>query len=198
MITQKKTAAELMAELNSDPDHLARVKAQEEARQKLLADRAEEASPVLGVLASAGIEVQSIWELSSGEKTYPTAVPVLLEELKKDYPEHVREAILRALATPDARSRWNELVDIFEKNTVNLPPSIRYLAALVLSGAADDTVLDDVIRLINDKRLGFDRVPLLLALVKSKSSKAKMTLLKLRSDPDLGKEVKKMCRLARF
>jgi hypothetical protein len=89
-------------------------------------------------------------------------------------------------------------VDIFERNTVNLSPSIRYLAALALSGAADDDVLDDVIRLISDTRLGFDRAPLLLALVKSKSSKAKMTLLELRSDPDLGKEVKKMRRIARL
>lgn len=198
MTTRKKTAAELMTELNSDPDHLARVKAREEVRQKLLADRAREAAPVLRALASAGVEVRSIWDLSSSEKTYPAAIPVLFEELKKGYPDHVREAILRALATSDARSYWNEMVDIFEHNTVNLSPSLRYLAALALSGAADDAVLDDIIRLISDKRLGFDRAPLLLALVKSKSSKAKMTLLESRSDPDLGKEVKKMRRMARL
>lgn len=192
------TASELMAELNADPEYLARKRANEEAHQKLLAQRKEEAAPVVAALQAAGVDVQSIWDLSDGGKSDPRAIPVLFEQLKKQgYPDHVREGIVRALATPYARERWGELVDIFEHNTANLPPAIRYVAALALSGAADDTALDDVIRLINDKRLGFDRAPLLLALIRSKSPKAKMTLLELRSDPDLGKEIKKMRRLER-
>jgi len=197
MTGRRKTAAELMAELNSDPEYLARKAEKEEARQKLLAQRAKEAAPVVAALRTAGIEVQSIWDLSDGGKAYPEAIPVLFEQLKYDYPDHVREGILRALATPDARGRWDELVGIFEYNTANLSPEIRYVAALALSGAADETVLDDVIRLAQDKRLGFDRVPLLLALVRSKTPKAKMVLLELRDDPDLGKEIKKMRRLER-
>jgi len=197
MTTRRKTAAELMADLSTDADYLAQRQAQEEVRQKLLAQRAKEAAPVAAALRAAGVEVQSIWDLSDGGKSDSRAIPVLFEQLKKDYPDHVREGIVQALATPYARKRWGELVDIFEHNTANLSPAIRYVAAVALSGAADDTVLDDVIRLINDKRLGFDRAPLLLALIGSKSSKAKMTLLELRSDPDLGKEIKKMRRLER-
>lgn len=196
-MSRKKTAAELMAELNSDPDYLVRKREQEESRQKLLAQRAKEAAPVVAALRAAGVEVQSLWDLSNGGRNDPRATNVLFEELKQDYPDHVREGILRALATPDARIRWDELVNIFEHNTANLSPAIRYVAALTLSGAADDTVLDDVIRLAKDERLGFDRAPLLLALIRSKTPKAKMTLLELRDDPDLGKEIKKMRRLER-
>lgn len=191
----RKTAAELMAELNSDPDYKARMQAQEEARQKLLNDRAREAAPVLKALALSGIEMQSIWDLSDGGKSYPEAIPVLFEQLRLEYPDHVREAILRA--TPYARCRWEELVDIFEHNTANLSPEIRYVAALALSCAVDDTVLDDVIRLVKDKRLGLDRVPLLLALKRSKSPKAKVLLLELRGDPDLGRQIKTVRRLER-
>jgi HEAT repeat protein len=197
-MSNKKTAAELMAELNSDPEFLERVRVQEEAHQKRLADRESEAAAVLQALASAGVEVQTIWELSEGGESCPEAIPVLFEQIRLGYPDHVREAILRALATPHARCRWDELVDIFEHNTANLSPDIRYVAALALSGAADDTVLDDLIRLISNTRLGFDRAPLLLALIRSKSPRAKMALLELRSDPDLGKEIKKMRRLERI
>lgn len=187
-----------MMELNSDADHLARMKAKEDERQKLLAEREREAEPVAAALREAGIDVSSIWELSGDGLSFPHAVPVLLEQLKRDYPDHVRESILRALATPDARHYWDELVALFEHNTAKLPPSIRYLAALALGASADEKVLDDVIRLVNRKELGFDRAPLLLALVGSKSPKAKMTLLELRADPDLGKEIKKMRRLGRM
>lgn len=203
MMEKKKgymTLAEHHAQLKAEgkwDEYLARKQAQEDAHQKLLEQRAKEAAPVVLALRDAGVIVESIWDLSDGRRPEPKAISVLFDQLKLDYPDHVREGILRALATPHARDRWDELVDIFEHNAVSLSPSIRYVAALALSGAADNTVLDDVIRLVVERRLGFDRAPLLLALVRLKSPKAKMTLMELQNDPDLGKEIKKIRRLKR-
>lgn len=194
------TLAEFHSKLKEEgkwDDYVLMQQTQEKAHQKLLEDQRKEAAPVVASLRNKGIAVDSIWDLSEGGKSFAQATPILLEHLKREYPDHVREAILRALATPDARSHWNELVDIFENNTIGLPPSIRYVAALALSGAADDAVLDDVVRLISEKRLGIDRAPLLLVFIRSKSPKAKMMLLELRDDPDLGPEIKKMRRLER-
>jgi HEAT repeat protein len=191
------TAADLMAELNSDPEYLARTKAQQEAQQKLWDEWAKAEVPLVAALGSVGIQVHSVWDLIQGERFHPAAINVLLDHLKHDYPDRIREGIMRALATPHARSRWDELVEIFEHNTANLSPTIRYVAAVALSGAADETVLDDVIRLLRDRRLGFDRAPLLLALVRSKTPEAKLVVLELRDDPDLGPEIKKFRRLKR-
>lgn len=190
-----KTTAELMLELSTDPDYLKRMQAQEEARQKFLEERRKVAAPVAEALQKVGVEVESIWQLEENARLDPKAINVLLKQLKEKYPDYVQEAILRALTTPDARGHWDELVAIFEKNAVNLAPSIRYVAALAVGTVADDDVLDDVIRMIKDQRLGADRAPLLLALIRSKTSKAKMLLLELRDDAVLGKEIKKMRRL---
>ncbi|AGI08313.1 hypothetical protein QT562_09260 [Xanthomonas citri pv. citri] len=188
--------AQLKAEGKWD-DYLAMRAAKEEARQKAVEKYAEQCAPVVAALRQAGVDVNSIGELGKDGKSYPEAVPVLLEHLGYSYSDDVREGILRELATPHARKYWDQLVEIFEKNTLSLAPEIRYVAALALSGAADDTVLDDVIRLLGDKSLGLDRAPLLIALIRSKSPKAKMKLLELRDDPDLGKQIKIFRRLER-
>ncbi|RJL89551.1 hypothetical protein DEF98_002495 [Xanthomonas vasicola] len=193
----RKTAAELMAELNKDEEYLALSRAKELAHQKAIEEYVKNSAPVVAALRRAGVNVNSIEELGGNGEYDPRAVPVLLEHVSFDYPNRVREVILRRLATPHARKYWGQLVEIFEKNTLSLAPEIRYVAALALSGAADDTVLDDVIRLLGDKSLGLDRAPLLIALIRSKSPKAKMKLLELRDDPDLGKQIKVFRRLER-
>ncbi|MCC8536222.1 HEAT repeat domain-containing protein [Xanthomonas axonopodis pv. poinsettiicola] len=193
----RKTAAELMAELNVDNEYLEMRRARDIAHENSIVAHAKESAPVVAALNLAGVEVNAIWELSEDGRFDEKAVPVLIEQLTHDYSDSVREEMLRGLATPYARAHWDQLVEIFEKNSLHLSPKIRYVAALALSGAADDTVLDDVIRLLGDKSLGMDRAPLLLALIRSKSSKAKMTLLELRDDPDLGKQIKTFRRIER-
>ncbi|AZR24991.1 hypothetical protein [Xanthomonas vasicola] len=195
-MTLEEHHAQLKAEGKWD-DYLAMRAAKEDARQKSIEEYVKNSAPVVAALRRAGVNVNSIEELGGNGEYDPRAVPVLLEHVSFDYPNRVREVILRRLATPYARKYWGQLVEIFEKNTLSLAPEIRYVAALALSGAADDTVLDDVIRLLDDKSLGLDRAPLLIALIRSKSPKAKMKLLELRDDPDLGKQIKIFRRLER-
>ncbi|WOB26883.1 MULTISPECIES: hypothetical protein [Xanthomonas] len=194
------TLEEHHAQLKADgkwEDYLAMRAAKDEAHKKLIEDYAKESAPVVAALNLAGVEVNAIWELGEDGKFDKKAIPVLIEQLAHDYSDSIKEEMLRKLATPHARNDWGQLLEIFEKNSLNLSPKIRYVAALALSGAADDTVLDDVIRLLGDKSLGMDRAPLLIALIRSKSPKAKMTLLELRDDPDLGKQIKTFRRLER-
>ncbi len=74
-------------------------------------------------------------------------------------------------------------MDMFENDTANLSANLRDTAGLTLAQIADDSVIDDVIRLAKKRRLGDARVPMLVALYRSKDPRAKMLLLKLRDDP---------------
>ncbi len=194
------TLAEYHAQLKEEgkwDEYIAMKKRKEEDHRKLWEERRKEEAPIVSALRSAGIDVQSISELDSKNKSYACAIPILLEHAKRDYPEWLREDILRAMATPEARSYWSELVELLESDSL-LPPSVRWLASLVLNAAADDSVADDVIRLASDRRLGVYRVVLIFTLQRLKSPRAKMLLLELRKDPDLGREVKKLRRLERL
>lgn len=196
-MSKKKTAEELMRELKRDTSFEAREVERELSREKLEADLSVAESELVADLRLVGMEVNSVWDLLKLGGGYGAAVDVLLSHAKRSYPDRIREGILRALATPDSICRWNELLGIYEHNSLGLPPSLDYLSGLALSAAADDGVIDDVIRLAKDESRGADRIPLLLALQRSKSSKARMLLNELRDDPVLGSEVKRMRRVSR-
>lgn len=197
-MNDRKTAAELMSELGSDKAFLEREREQEDARKKIRSELLKAEAPLVSDLRSAGVDVESVWDLVDRKEPYPSVIPLLFEHAKKDYPDRIREGIIRALGVPSSRERWGELVEFFEKNSLNLPQKIRHAAAFALSGAADDSVIDDVIRLISNDKLGEDRIPLLLALMRSKNPKAKMLVLELRNDPCLGREVKRLRRIGRL
>ncbi|RXD97832.1 hypothetical protein, partial [Xanthomonas perforans] len=157
--------------------------------------KAEE--PLVQALESAGCPVKSVWDLVNTTKPYPEAIPVLVDHLRADYPSRIKEGIIRALAVPDSRPYWSVLVDLLD-TAPRSPDNLRWAAACALSGAADESVIDDVIRIIKDDNLGFDRAPLLTAVARSKDAKAQMLLHELRDHPVLGKEVKKMRRVGRL
>ena len=186
-----------MDQLNADPSYRERVAANEAVRNRHWAALGLAERPIVEALNAVGVDVPSVFHLADAKKLIPAAIPVLFEHLRHDYPDQIREIMLRILGRPQLMPRWHELVEIFEHNTLNLSPDIRYVAAVALMEAGDDTVIDDVIRLVKDQSLGDDRAPLLLSLHRSKNPRAKMTLMELRDDPTLGKEVKRMRRLAR-
>jgi len=196
------TLAEHHAQMKADgkwDEYVARRTQQDVARQKLRDKMAIAEAPLVAALKAAGANVNSAWDLIDSQEVFPDGVILtLLEHVKKPtYPDEVREGILRALAALGARDYWNELIEFFEANSLSLPPDRRYVAALALAGAADDSVIDDVMRLASDSSLGNDRAPLLLPLLRSKDPRAKMLLLMLRDDPVIGKEIKMIRRLER-
>ncbi|ASK97633.1 hypothetical protein KWH01_21245 [Xanthomonas campestris pv. merremiae] len=194
---QQKTASELIAELAADPSYLAMRKARDEEMAKQCVAWAKAEEPLVQALESIGCPVKSVWDLVNTAKPYPEAIPVLVDHLRPAYPSRIKEGIIRALAVPDSRPYWSVLVDLLD-TAPRSPDNLRWAAACALSGAADESVIDDVIRIIKDDNLGFDRAPLLTAVARSKDAKAQMLLHELRDHPVLGKEVKKMRRVGRL
>lgn len=195
------TLAEHHAKLKAEgkwEEYQATLARREEERRQAVEARDKAAQPIVEALCTAGVNVQVVADLLDGRKLDPIIIPVLLEHVKRtEYPDQIREMLLRALASPEARPYWNELVKMVEKNTAGLSPAIHYVAALALDGAFSEDKIDDVLRLAKDQHLGAARVSLLLTLKRSKDPRAKMLLLELRDDPDLGKEVKRLRRLGR-
>jgi hypothetical protein len=96
------TAKELRARLESNPEWVERQRRKDEhfeALNELL--RQDEASLVTD-LAAVGWPVESVWDLVNTSKSYPEAIPVLLQHLPRPYHKRTREGIVRALAVLEA------------------------------------------------------------------------------------------------
>lgn len=194
----RKSAGELLSELRSDADFLAREQEKKKAKKELEAELAAAESDLVSELQLAGLDVQSVWDLVNRGDGYESAIDILFKHVRRNYPDRIREGILRALAVPEAKKYWDDLLDFYEHNSLQLSNELRYLSSVVLSGAADDDVIEDVMRLVRDRTRGFDRAPLLFVLQRSCNSEAKMLLHELRGDPVLGKEIKRMRRHKRL
>lgn len=99
----RKTAEDLMAELRSNPEW--RQRELERERQILdLRERLQlEEQPILQDLLRVGILADSIYELVNTDESYPEAIPVLLQHLRRQYDHRIREGIVRALTVREAR-----------------------------------------------------------------------------------------------
>lgn len=130
-------------------------KARDEEMAKQCAAWAKAEEPLVQALESIGCPVKFVWGLVNTAKPYPEAIPVLVDYLRPAYPSRIKEGIIRALAVPDSRPYWPVLVDLLD-TAPSSPDNLRWAAACALNGAADESVIDDVIRIIKDDNLGFD------------------------------------------
>ncbi|MCA9699643.1 MAG: hypothetical protein KC431_19105, partial [Myxococcales bacterium] len=150
-------------------------------------ERAEQ--PILKDLRAVGINVERVWGLLSLERPYPEAIPILLEHLQKPYPDRVLEAIGRALGVPEAREHWDFLVERFKVAPNDTNAKMGLGDALQLIAGIDKSLLDDIIALVRDPAQGPDRLMLIPVLSKSRDPRAYETLVEMRDDPDLYKEI---------
>jgi hypothetical protein len=184
------TAEEFLRTLEADPDYVRRRKEQDEDLAKLDAMYRDAEAPLLKDLAKLGIEVGSVYDLVNDTVAYEQAVPLLLDHLGRRYPDAIREGIARALSIPAARGLgWQVLVDEY-RQTPDENNRVKDGLAVALSGAADDSVIQDLIDLARDKHNGGSRVLLLIGLRKSRRVEAKLAIIELADDPQLALEIK--------
>ena len=185
------TAAELMAELQSDPKYVAARRAEEEARSLRAAELRRSERPLIEDLGAVGIQVRSVWDLVNLSVDFDQALPVLLDHLNREYPEAITDGIARALAVPESIRWWRVLVD---KYRVEERRRAKGGLAVAISACANESVLTEVIELVRDVRHGGSRVLLLDAIAKSPDSRARAALEELATDPDLSKEIRRLRR----
>src|SRR5215471_16384354 len=108
-----KTAGELIAELEANPEFVARQREKEEALAEKVREWRRAEQPLIAELKKVGEQVETVWDLVNTSRPYPKAIPVLLEHLQRPYPDRVREGIARALSVRGARIGWEILRDQF-------------------------------------------------------------------------------------
>lgn len=159
------TAAELMAELEADPEWRAERDQQDREHQRRTEENRRDAAPVVADLAAAGFEVDAIADLFNRKMSYEAAVPVLLDWLPKIENPRVKGDIVRALTVSWARPQAARPL-IAELRKVDDPSGtgLRWTIANALAEVADDSVFAESAELARDRSFGRAREMLMLAL----------------------------------
>lgn len=160
----------------------------ERGRQSGAADR-HTAEYVLGEgallahLRAVGCGLTSVQELVDPVGSHTRVVPLMAEHLPRPYAPELREIIALAMTDPKAWRSWPTLVRLYRAEH---DERVRDVLAQTIVIAATDDEIDDVIALARDVRLGTSRLRLLPLLDQSADPRARVALLALRTDPDLG------------
>lgn len=180
------TAAELMAELERDPE-FQRAAAEREAKRLEQSRKWQEAEqPIIGDLHRAGVEVTSVWDLVNSSDPYPAALPVLIEHLeRRGYPDRVLEGVARALAVKPAGAYWTRLRDLYLR--ASGPDEMTGLA-VALAAAASPENLGDLLTLLNETSRGDSRIFFVGAVLRIGNERGRRAVEALKDDPVLGKE----------
>ena len=148
--------------------------------------------PLLAALRDAGMELSSVWDLvNTTTAPPPNTVSILLDHLSGEYPDRVREGIARALAIPQARIGWTQLVDHFQKDRDRSGLGSKFAIASALATIADESTIDDLIGLAMDRRHGQNRIPFIKTLARASAPRARDALQQLALDSDTSAEVKR-------
>jgi hypothetical protein len=200
MATKRKgymTLAEHHAQLKAEgkwDDYVARTKARDEETARKEREYTDAEAPIVQELQAAGSGVSSVWDLLSTKQPYPRLIPILFAHLDRPYPERVREGIARALAVPESRPLWDEIVNRFLAETDTTTHGMKWALHLAIAAAADISVVDTLIRLAVDRRHGRNRAMFVDALARMNDPRARVTLAELASDPDLGGDVQRVLK----
>lgn len=184
-----RTAAELMAELEADPEWVAARDAEERQLERDEAELRRQQVPLLADLSAVGIHVTDVWDLVNTSEPYPAALPVLVQHLHLDYAEPIREGIARALAVPDAVPFWDQVMKLFRAAD---PGDVRIYQGLgvALSGMATRSRLAEVRAVLRDRRLGPARGFFLRTLTRLRAPDRWEVIGDLFDDPEIGAEAR--------
>lgn len=167
------TAEELMAQLEADPEWVARRDARERERERRANLNARDAAPLRTALAAAGFEVESIADLYNRRMNYQAAVPILLEWLPRIENPVVRESVVRALTVRWARpAAAPVMLGELRRLRDSADESLRFAVANALSEVADDRFFDEVAELaVNHRYPVSERGVLVLSLARMREER---------------------------
>jgi hypothetical protein len=172
--------------LRNDPEYRARVEAVEAERQERARHLRDAEQSVVADLRSAGVQVDSVWDLVNTSDPYPAALPILMDHLERGgYPERVMESLGRALAVKPSvafwerlKARWLEARDSGEEDG----------AAVALAACATKAQIDDLIAFLSVQERGQSRIYFIRPILRSGGDRGRKVVEELRDDPTLGKE----------
>ncbi|MDR1199321.1 MAG: HEAT repeat domain-containing protein [Prevotellaceae bacterium] len=157
----------------------------ENTRLKLERILNDDEKPLIEDLLKAGINVKSVWDLVNTKESYPNAILILIEHLKKDYHEKNKEGIVRALAVKEAIGAANSVL-IAEYNRIpKNKMSLRWAIGNTIYAIMTEKDVDPILSIVHDKTNGMSRDMFVAALGKVKSKKAEGSLISLLDDEEV-------------
>ena len=187
-------ADKLRAKLREDPFYLAKITLNEEEIQRIhraIEEYMQVAAPVFEDLSQAGYKLNRLSDLSRkktycNRSTYTVVVPILLNWLSQIDDLRVRWDIVSALSVKWAKPiAAPALISEFLRAPDYEVSSYKWAVGNALSVVADDSVFEDIVRLVTDRRHGKAREMLAVALGNMKDPRAVDVLIELLEDDEV-------------
>lgn len=179
----------------------------EKERLQMVSKIHAEAEVLLAELRAVGVAIQSASGVSGIAKKDRRAIPILLKHLEFDYSDSLKSAIAQSLNVDDKQvyDAWPIFIREYRKapsgrgavvpnDSADFQLRAKETLAWLLSNIATADNLDELIDLASDKSNGVSRILLLPPLRKSRSKKARESIIKLGFDPDLEREISSWSR----
>jgi HEAT repeat protein len=142
--------------------------------------------PLVTELRLKGYPIATVADLYNGRLHYPEAIPILLKWLPRVDDPDIKEGIVRALSVSWAKPMAaRPLIQAFRYASDDSWMGLPWAIGNALSVVADDSVYDDLVELIRDKKYGKARQMLAFALANTKNPKAVDVLIDSLQDDDL-------------
>ena len=143
-----------------------------------------EMHPIVKELIQIGFNSDDIMELK--KYNYKAAIPILLKWLPRVKNRELRHFIIRSLAVSWAKPiAAKPLIEEFKKEDPLDKKNRLWEIGNSLEVVVDDSVYDDIVKLVTDKRYGDGREMLAMAMGKMKNPKAVDVLIGLLDDNDV-------------
>lgn len=186
------SATDLMAELANDPEFQRKKQADEAKRQIRVQKLRRAEQPIVADLQVAGVDVDSVWKVKESADAYPTAIPVLIDHLRRGgYPDRIMESLGQALAVESSRPAWWELRELYLAAERH---GEQEGLAVALSASATPDLFDDIVALMGDQSRDIARIHFLRALVRINRKRGREVILSLQQDELFGKEARILAR----
>lgn len=185
------TATDLMAELEADPEWVARRDAAERERVERERQLTDASGPLLKDLRDIGYEVDDVYLL---KKPYASALPVLAAHLDRDYPEVIRAGIARMLGVRGGEFAWDRLMTQYRATDIAELHDFKSALAGTLARLATAKRLDELRDLLIDRSHGDSRVMLYRAFMRLKAPDRWELVEAGLADPDLRREAEHLLK----
>jgi HEAT repeat protein len=179
-------AEELIRRLEQDPAYVARERERLAEQQQNLEGYRRAISPLTEELAQRDVRIEKVSQLLQNRREHKLAIPTLLKWLPAiSYPP-AKEDIVRTLSVPWAGAAAAQvLIAEFKRTASSSPPDgLRWTIANALAVIADDSILDALEELVEDRQHGKAREMLAVALGQVNSPRAVSILLRLLDDEE--------------
>jgi hypothetical protein len=187
------TAGELQAQLLNDADWVAARKARDAELEARHAKHLATMADLERELKGAGIDVENYRSLIHKPKNYKLGIPIFLRHMRFDhYTDWERNSMAQAIAMKESNPYWSELLDML-LSVVGKEEHYSFEQGLAVALAASYKApqFETLLSLCENTDYRAPRALLVEGLKKSRDPRAEITLMKLCSDPYLGKELTK-------